>query len=170
MFRKLDEVKIMAKEIKFKKKELSQIYDILWGEADKILKEHNPCQICVTERGIECSHTIRQSVFVGDPLYEKHPNVLCCGKCKYHDLEKGCTVKALGCKVSLCGTAMDLNPETHKKLRIIRDKADSLSLYLSIRSNKEYILKNSFENISNLEQKRIQRRKRWNEILEELKN
>ena len=69
--------------------ELSALYDRIYDIADRLLKKHNPCNIHKDGKRFSCT-------------YRLCGTRLCCGKChKYWD--KGCTVKALGCKLFLCG-------------------------------------------------------------------
>lgn len=84
--------------MKTAKEELETEYNRLYEEADKLLREHNPCQFnegkCIENRTV--ANTELQSNG-------------CCGTrrnpCK-HLGPGGCTVKALGCKLHLCPTAL----------------------------------------------------------------
>lgn len=63
----------------------SKLYDLIYDKADKLLKEFNPCDVHKT--------------LFGD-IFCKCRNFCCCD-CDYLS-EKGCTVKALYCKLWRC--------------------------------------------------------------------
>lgn len=92
-------------------KKLSLLYDYLYSEADKILKQHDPCNITVIKTyGVSfpkcsaCTAKLR--------LADEH--ALCCSRCPHHKLGHGCTVKALFCKVWLCWSIKPNSPATEK--------------------------------------------------------
>lgn len=70
----------------------SNLYDLLYAKADKLLKEYNPCRI-------------NKDLFGGVYCKKYDNDDLCCGggngKCKYLS-DTGCTTKCLGCKLGLC--------------------------------------------------------------------
>jgi hypothetical protein len=65
----------------------SRLYDVLYEMADKVLKEHNPCRV---ENG-KCLRC------------QKGGHNFCCDDCQYLK-DNGCSVKALYCRVWLCGS------------------------------------------------------------------
>jgi hypothetical protein len=85
-----------------KKKELTvkqqkKVYDALYYLADLMLKKHRPCQIEQVENVSPTPYNIvsclqRRELNLGEGT--------CCS-CNYLGM-KGCTVKALGCKLFLC--------------------------------------------------------------------
>lgn len=65
----------------------SELYDVLFDQADRIVKKVNPCNIRKNESGeLVCNGV--------SPEW-------CCGGCQYLTTN-GCSVKALGCKLWLC--------------------------------------------------------------------
>ena len=69
----------------------SQLYDLIYNTADKLFKQYNPCNICKDKHGtIGCNNLAYEQSFY-----------LCCYQCKYKS-KKGCRVKCLACKLSLC--------------------------------------------------------------------
>lgn len=94
--------------------ELSAIYDRIYDIADRLIKKHNPCNI---HKEITPHHlfptkskeeTVCMSYCIGS---------LCCVGCG--KWAKGCTVKALGCKLFLC-TAVK-NKILKNRFRILRE-------------------------------------------------
>ena len=98
-----------------------QLYSDYYLIADTILKKYNPCNISAD--GKTC--------IGGTP---------CCTGCD-HLSSKGCTVKALGCKLWLCYTAQIKNPECDKELHELARKAYGDNIPLGYRTSK----KESFE-------------------------
>ena len=85
--------------------ELSALYDRIYDIADRLLKKHNPCNIRTEGTKVSCTYRLCETR-------------LCCGGCdKYWD--KGCTVKALGCKLFLCGAVR--NKILQKRFRKLRE-------------------------------------------------
>jgi hypothetical protein len=82
----------------FSIKYLERVYDRLCIAADKLLKEYNPCKIknnkCVGCRSL-------------GGYGSNNTKQLCCIACKYWKENKGCTVKALSCKLWLCDSLKD---------------------------------------------------------------
>lgn len=90
--------------------EASKLYDELYEEADALFKEYNPCRI----EGNTCLY----GRTTDDPVGKS----FCCNGCD-HLCERGCTVKALSCKLWLCGMVANWAPkEFLDKLQKIRDK------------------------------------------------
>jgi hypothetical protein len=79
----------MATEMVTTEEFLSAKYDELYEKASQILKKYNPCQVenWVCERGRQGGENF------------------CC-RCCEHLSKKGCTVKALYCRVWLCNYAL----------------------------------------------------------------
>lgn len=63
----------------------SDIYDALYNEADRLLKDANPCNIRIENNKKVCNGDLAS----------------CCFGCK-HLGPDGCTVEALACKLWLC--------------------------------------------------------------------
>jgi hypothetical protein len=79
--------------------ELKAHYLRLYKAADDILKgPDNPCQIKVVDGQATCVKSRENN----SRAWGHAHGTLCCGGCKHHDLEKGCTVQALGCKLGWC--------------------------------------------------------------------
>ena len=83
----------------FLRKHFSEVYEMIYAEAGQIFKQYNLCDI--REDG-HC-RTTRAG------RYPKH--VRCCEGCQYHDLKRGCTVKALGCKLWYCVEVAEIVPD-----------------------------------------------------------
>ncbi len=98
--------------------EKMRIYDILWEDADAILKELNPCAI----KGGVCCGT-----YSGD-------KGLCCKGCK-HLTATGCGVRSLACKVWTCSALR--NTEANQRLRAIERVTWVLGIPMMIRASKE---------------------------------
>ena len=73
--------------------EMSALYDRIYDIADRLIKKHNPCNILRIKDLLYCHDYTKK--YGGSTQ-------LCCACCKKHWSEKGCTVKALGCKLFLC--------------------------------------------------------------------
>lgn len=80
-------------------KELSAEYDRLYEEADELFKEYNPCQF---ENG-KCSRN-RADIKSGHfrPEGPCVSNGCCTTTMCEHLTPKGCSIKALGCKLHVC--------------------------------------------------------------------
>lgn len=72
----------------------TELYMRLYKQAENLFMEYNLCQ---PHMDGTCIRT-RLS-----PNYSKTPQDRCCGGCKYHDPEQGCTTISLACKIWLCG-------------------------------------------------------------------
>lgn len=106
-------------------------YDRLYDEGNAILKQHDPCQIRTVDGVASCVRTRAQ------PSYE-NPNQegqLCCGGCK-HLGPNGCTVKSLGCKLTLCGY-LPYDAPVVVALYDLRKQVWGLGVPSSIRASKE---------------------------------
>ncbi len=117
----LEEEKIMTPEMmeggklptmtgqELKEKEL--LYDTLYEMGQAFIKFYNPCKFgsdgkCLASRGF-----LNRDSF-------------CCSKCK-HVTDKGCSVKALACKLSFCGAAIqELTPVAKKFLEILQNEKE----------------------------------------------
>ena len=78
---------------------LSALYDRIYDIADRLIKKHNPCNICIKNNKILCTY---YTIDKHDEFYLPQ-NKLCCLYCsKGYWSKEGCTVKALGCKLFLC--------------------------------------------------------------------
>ena len=69
-----------------------KLYDLIYDKADKLLKQYNPCNIYTNTNGVLVCNNANMCSEGGEKL--------CCFQCHYWS--NGCTVKCLGCKVSLC--------------------------------------------------------------------
>jgi hypothetical protein len=70
----------------------AELYDELFSELDKLLKEHNPCKIRKKDSKVMC---------------EGHFNTPCCHPaCPMFSYDEGCTTNNLGCKLYLCSNAI----------------------------------------------------------------
>ena len=78
------------------------LYDELYEQAQKIIVEHNPCQIEIGKTGKVSCIAVR-GITDRSAWYYKVPDhgQLCCDKCKYLT-KSGCGVKCLACKLYLC--------------------------------------------------------------------
>lgn len=99
-------------------KKLSKQYDRLYGLADKLFKKYNPCQIkdgnCIMNSNC------------------------CCQGCEYLG-KSGCTVKALACKLHICGAYVwrdGSNEKLIKRLFRLQRIAKELDIWF-VRSSKE---------------------------------
>jgi len=98
------------------------LYDILYLAGSILIKIFNPCKIHMDKAGnVVC----------------KDGNDLCCTRC-YHLGDKGCTVKALSCKLWLCQTARLKYSRLEYILRKLAAIADKSGLYY-IRASKSEI-------------------------------
>jgi hypothetical protein len=100
---------------------LSKEYDRLYNEASKLIKKYNPCKItdgkCLNG-GPKC----------------------CCGGCRFEYLTStGCSVQSLGCRLFLCGFAIETAPQIRSKMDRLREYARYLALN-EVYYNKEQTL------------------------------
>lgn len=108
---------------------LSAEYDRIYEEADKLLKEYNPCQFeddkCIFNRITEDAYKNRGIKICEGPFSEYTTSNGCCDSysCKYIR-PKGCTIKALGCKFYRCSYlwGQDLK-EFHTRMSMLVKKA-----------------------------------------------
>lgn len=94
------------------RKDLSDLHDRIYNEADKLIKEYNPCNIHKLSNG-------RLSCADNPDGYDR--NMLCCSACNepgdgIGHWDNGCTVECLACKLFLCSTARKNNEELSAKL------------------------------------------------------
>ena len=73
----------------------SKLYNLIYKKADKIFKQHNPCNIKHTDGNTTCSNIMYNPI---------RYNTLCCGYCDSKYWDNGCTIKCLKCKLYLCST------------------------------------------------------------------
>lgn len=108
---------------------LEQIYDALFAEAEKILKEaNNVCEFRKTSDGAVCA---------GCSIGYVEPKTLCCEGCKYHSVTQGCRAeKPLACKTWLCVSRRGARPDVEAKLAQIRTATESFGFY-KIRGDKD---------------------------------
>ena len=92
------------------------LYDDLYNQADKVLKEYNPCKI----DGNQCIRGMNP----------------CCQACPH--LDEGCTVESLGCKLHLCRYSREsTNNECLRKLLAIQREAVNNNIPLIGRASRE---------------------------------
>ena len=110
--------------MKITKEILTQVFDILWDRADKIMKEKNPCGHKCVNGGHSCLGSDFYKTYNG-----KYRHSVCCGNCPRWD--NGCKAnKPLGCRMFLCSNARS-SPElteAQKKLDGIASVADCFYL------------------------------------------
>lgn len=89
-------------------KKLSAAYDRLYDEADKLFKEYNPCKF---EDGRCELNRMCMEGKCGQPHHRLEKSGQRNGCCSGHDCEhltpNGCSIKSLGCKLSMCGHICD---------------------------------------------------------------
>ena len=96
-----------------------RLYDKLYKIADFLLKKHNPCKFSNGKCGGSKSHMFKEG---------------CCVGCNYLK-EDGCSVKALYCKLWVCGT---VNTDTlYMQLNVLKKIAFDNDL-LDCRERKSY--------------------------------
>ncbi len=100
---------------------LNNKYDILYAKGQAILDEHSPC-------GKDGCH---------------YNLGYCCYGCD-HLGKNGCKVKALWCKLWLCGHAMDCAPKANLLLNELSKEAEDLNL-LHARASKSYCIKTAYK-------------------------
>ncbi len=77
------------------------IFDVLWKEADRLIRLYDPCQFKDGKCRIGavngcCTGGYDNGGQVASKKYRNRPI------CKYLDEDKGCTIQCLGCKTHLC--------------------------------------------------------------------
>lgn len=93
------------KELRFSDRERltieqqKEVYDALYYLADLMLEKHNPCNIIKKED--KTIDPIFSVTCIRDRRHIGNYSSTCCSSC-HHLGAKGCTVKALGCKLFLC--------------------------------------------------------------------
>ena len=95
-------------------------YDELYDKATSVLEKYNPCKI---QNGT--CHGFRANGL--DVIQPPIKCQFCCHGCA-HLGPSGCTVKALYCKVWLCHTAGQCNPECREELASIERQAAKYNL------------------------------------------
>lgn len=102
--------------------QLGRIYDILFQQAEYIVRVEKPCEIKKRGATVTC---------VGCRVGNDKPNVLCCIGCQWHDHAKGCQAdKPLTCKAWLCSVAKDRHPETRERLRRLNQRIMKLKFWV----------------------------------------
>ncbi len=103
------------------------LYDTLYEMGQAFIKFYNPCEFgndgkCLASRN-HCNHAS-----------------FCCSNCDYVT-DKGCSVKALSCKLSFCGAALrELTPVAMKFLDLLQDKRQK-HFCATFRMSKEEVFK-----------------------------
>lgn len=109
------------------------LYDLLYSVGDSTIKEYKPCGIKLgTEGTVQCL------------INQLHK---CCGGCEYLG-ENGCTIKSLGCKLTLC---LDLK-DRYARAR----KANEM-----LETTKELAMRYNICTIRSPKHKTMQRLRRW---------
>lgn len=106
------------------------LYYEFYDKVDSLFKKYNPCQIDL-KTGL-CSG-ITNNHFTS---YEwKRAYILCCAIdyktiCQYHDKERGCLIRSLGCKLFICDKVLKLeeNNEFRIKLCNLKDEIHQLGI------------------------------------------
>lgn len=124
----------MSSELRLKERDRSEVYDKLYDLAARLLRGANACANCPVKSPPRK---------LGDLLWRERSKTWCCGGCR-HTSDTGCTVKALGCKLWLCGNAdsgwtLRLGRRLDKLVRI----ATHYNVYVA-RASKEESLKHGF--------------------------
>lgn len=103
----------------------SEMYDLLFGLADRTIKLYNPC-----------------NYVNGQCIVDKNQNSKghCCAGCK-HITKKGCSVESLSCKLWLCSYIRNEYPRLYGGMESLRELAIALDISIwETRSSKEEIL------------------------------
>lgn len=114
------------------RQKLGRIFDMIYKEGERILKEFNPCQINgemgTCTQGCEYARRCNSSFnnFIEKEEYTRKMS-FCCHGCE-HLGPTGCTVQALSCKLWLCSEARDLSPAAFQKLSRLRHHMDKWAL------------------------------------------
>lgn len=95
------------------------VHDRLYELADKLLKRHNPCAKCWATN-----------------CYHEHVTQRCCEGCVYFKKGQGCTVKALYCKLWICG-AVTNQAQLRRRLQRLRKIAEKYNLLVARGSREE---------------------------------
>lgn len=110
---------------KTRRKILEAIYDHLYNQADKILKENNPCGHCILN-GTHSCHGKRDFSALKGSYGDNTSEQACCIGCGFWNRNLGCTNnKPLSCKVWLCGTSENKHP-------LIMAALDKIKQYASV--------------------------------------
>jgi hypothetical protein len=115
---------------------LERVFDKLYAEAERILQEHRPCKVKMNQHGASCLDCRVQR-------RETKVNELCCGGCKWHKADRGCTAnKPLTCKTWLCFTAQHGDPEAQRRLQRVAERVRRLGFYVG-RGDREDSIQNA---------------------------
>jgi hypothetical protein len=101
---------------------LSFLYDVLCEEADRIIREYNPCRM---EEGGKCLTSAADG---------------CCEGCVYLG-PNGCMVQCLICKLDLCEAAKRSCPAADEQLIPLRLIARRYGMHWQIRQPKNNVMK-----------------------------
>ena len=85
---------IDCKRKKYANKTQSQLYDIFYERADRLLKRYNPCKIQIDKSGHTSCVYYRYIHATNDKL--------CCNYCNNSYWNNGCTTQCLPCKLYIC--------------------------------------------------------------------
>lgn len=107
--------------MKLKPRDRSEVYDRLYRLAHRILNKNKCCANCPIRSVLDNSRS------------------WCCNGCP-HLGPNGCTVKALGCSLWLCGNANSKADKAGKRLKKLARIADHYKIYLA-RASKEQSLR-----------------------------
>lgn len=103
------------------------MYNFIYLIADQLVKKYNPCDIQVNRSG-----------FATCGGYYDKPS--CCDGCKYLSI-KGCTTKALGCKLDFCTKAHIMikkkYPELIYKMNILKAISQKVNISTKYRIPRE---------------------------------
>ena len=123
-----------------------EIYNRIYNMADKLFKKHNPCRISKRNGEVFCK--LRSAAWRTCVLSAKRRNMLCCEQCflkvngkSVFNKNRGCTIKALGCKIYVCSAITEkhrwfadlmsrlsniMNTASHSSLRHFQDSTEFL--------------------------------------------
>jgi len=112
-------------------------YSEIYVKADALIKQHDPCNI----KDGWCTKYSRD-----DNPYGKKQGELCCHGCEHHSAKRGCRVKALSCKLWLCGTIRDKYPVLATALDKLYSETIMAGINLCFRRSKSFTMQNSWKN------------------------
>lgn len=117
--------------MKLKKRSRTKVYDQLYRLASKILEKSSACATC------PLGPYTGKAQPNGPNKYTKN---WCCGGCP-HLGPNGCTVKALGCKLWLCGQGSGrVAPKWRRRLEKLQYIATHYDIHLARASKKQSLL------------------------------
>ncbi len=105
--------------------QLSAIYDRIYDIADRLIKKHNPCNIHTKNGKTVCNYE------------HNHSSRLCCSNCQAWN--RGCTIKALGCKLFLCQAIT--NKILKRRFSKLKTYSEKCGLYTMCYLSKEKLFK-----------------------------